>query len=104
MSIAAHTDMEPIKNLFGNLSRPTKPTKQTERGQLLETFLSRLNPGRQAKGYPPLTIKRLAYELTAVPTKDLYALLSKIKDGERRGVPVGAIFWSEIRPRKPPTC
>jgi hypothetical protein len=57
--------MERISTLFGTLSRPTKPTKQTERGQLLDQFLSRLNPGRKAKGYPPLTIKRLAYKLTA---------------------------------------
>ena len=92
--------MERISTLFGTLNRPTKPNRQTERGMLLETFLSRLNPGRKVKGYPPLTIKRLAYKLTGIPTKDLYSLLSKCSDAERRGYNWGAIFWKEITPNE----
>jgi hypothetical protein len=93
--------MEKISTLFGNrVALPSKPSRQTERGDLLETFLSRLNPGRKAKGYPPLTIKRLAYKLTGIPTKDLYALLSKCNDAERRGVPWSAAFWVELNPNK----
>jgi hypothetical protein len=88
--------MEKISTLFGNFTRPTKPSRQTERGMLLESFLSRLNSGRNAAGYRPYTIKRLAYKLAGIPTKDLYALASKCADAERRGYAWGAIFFKEI--------
>ena len=67
---------------------PTEKKRDTERGELLETFLLRLNPGRKAKGYEPLTYGRLAYLLAGIRTKDLYALLSKCNDAERRGYPL----------------
>ncbi len=92
--------MEKIADLFGKRAPLPKKTRTTERGELLETFLSRLNPGRKAKGYPPLTPGRLAYLLTGIPTKDLYALLSRCSDAERRGFPWSAIFWKEIKPPK----
>ena len=65
----------------------TEKKRVTERGELLQTFLSGLNPGRKAKGYEPLTYGRLAYMLAGIDTKDLYALLSKCNDAERRGYP-----------------
>jgi len=87
-------------NLFGNRIAHPKKTKRTERGDLMDTFLSRLNPGRRAKGFPPLTPGRLAYLLTGIPTKDLYALLSKMNDAERRDIPASAVFWLEVKPSK----
>ena len=45
----------------------------------------------------PLTHARLAYILTAIPTKDLYALKSKLSDAERRGYNPGIIFWKEVK-------
>ena len=86
--------------LFGKYQKLPEKTHTSERGELLETFLSRLNPGRKAKGYQPLTIKRLAYKLTGIPTKDLYALLSKCNDAERRGYAWGAIFFKELSANK----
>jgi hypothetical protein len=49
---------------------------------------------------PPITYGRLAYLLTGIPTKDLYALISKCDDAERRGYAWGAIFFKEIRPNQ----
>lgn len=69
--------MESIKNLFSKRQTPVKKGRATERGDLLETFLARLNPSRAAAGYRPLTFGRLAYKLQGIPTTDLYALLSK---------------------------
>jgi len=92
--------MEPIANLFGNRAKPPKPTRHTERGDLYDSILSRLNPSRVRSGYKPLTHSRLAYLLTGIPTKDLYALISKCDDAERRGFPWSAIFWKEIKPNK----
>lgn len=91
--------MDRIKNLFSKYDEPPKPTRQSERGDLLDEFLLRLNESRQGK-YRPLTHARLAYLLTGIPTKDLYALKSKCEDAERRGFPWSAIFWKEIKPQK----
>lgn len=91
--------MEPIANLFGQRAQMPKRNRQTERQELSDRILSRLNPGRVREGYKPLTYGRLAYLLTGIPTKDLYSLISKCDDAERRGFPWSAIFWKEIRPQ-----
>jgi hypothetical protein len=96
-SIAERSDMEKIASLFGAYQQPSEKRNRTERGDLLEAFLSRLNPGRKAKGYPPLSHGRLAYLLTGIKTADLYYLLSVCNDAERRGYNWGAIFWKEIK-------
>jgi hypothetical protein len=92
--------MEKAATLFAKYQKAPRKRRRSERGDLIETFLLRLNPSRKAKGYPPLTYGRLAYLLTGIPTKDLYALLSKCSDAERRGYNWGAIFFKEITPSK----
>ncbi len=93
--------MEKIATLFGTRTKPTKARRVTERGQLFDTILSHLNPPRARKKLPPLTHGRLAYLLTGIPTADIYALVSKCNDAERRGFPWSAVFWKEIRPQQP---
>jgi hypothetical protein len=85
-------------NLFGKYQKLPEKRRHTERGDLYDRILSRLNPSRTKGGYPPLTHARLAYLLTGIPTKDLYALISKCDDAERRGFPWSAIFFKEIKP------
>ena len=92
--------MKPIGDTLKLSTHRTQNSNATERGSLLDEFLLRLNPGRKAKGYDPLTYGRLAYLLTGIDTKDLYALLSKCNDAERRGYNWGAIFFKEIKPNK----
>ena len=91
--------MEKLSDLFGQRATPEKRRRQTERQELFDRILSRLNPSRIKGGYKPLTHSRLGYLLTAIPTKDLYALISKCDDAERRDVPWSAAFWTEIRPQ-----
>jgi hypothetical protein len=91
--------MEKFGTLFGKRAAPSKRTRRSERGDLLETFLSRLNPSRAKAGYQPLTYSRLAYLLTGIKTADLYYLLSVCTDAERRGYPFSAIFWKELKPK-----
>jgi hypothetical protein len=79
---------------FSKYQKAPKPKRQTERGDLYDTILSRLNPDRAKKEFPLMAHSRLGYLLTNVPTKDLYALISKCDDAERRGYPWGAIFWN----------
>jgi hypothetical protein len=92
--------MEKLSDLFGKRAARPKPKRSTERGEIYDTILSRLNPARVRDGYRPLTYSRLGYLLTAIPTKDLYALISKCSDAEKRGFPWSAIFWKEIRPKQ----
>jgi hypothetical protein len=92
--------MEHVVTLFGKYQKAPDKRRRSERSDLLETFLSRLNPGRKAKGYDPLTYGRLAYLLTGIKTADLYYLLSVCTDAERRGYPFSAIFWKELKPKK----
>lgn len=90
--------MDKLSNLFGQRGALPKRPRQTERQELFDRILSRLNPSRIQGGYKPLSYGRLGYLLTAIPTRDLYALISKCDDAERRGFPWSAIFWKEIRP------
>jgi hypothetical protein len=92
--------MERLSTLFGNRAAIAKKTRRTERGDLYDTMLSRLNPDRAKKKLPPLTHGRLGYLLSGIPTKDLYSLISRCDDAERRGFSWGAIWWKEIRPNK----
>jgi hypothetical protein len=91
--------IEKIGNLLPKTAAPSQPTRRTERGDLLDTFLSRLNPLRLQKNMRPVSYGRLSFILTAIPTPDLYALLSKCNDAERRGYAWSAIFWLEIKPQ-----
>jgi hypothetical protein len=68
--------MERIKDLFAKRGALPKSKRATERGDLLDIFLARLNPPRKSAGYRPLTHARLAYRLTGIKTADLYSLLS----------------------------
>ena len=45
-----------------------------------------------------LIYQRLGYLLAGIPTRDLYALLSKCDDAQRRGFPWSAIFWKATKP------
>jgi hypothetical protein len=89
--------MDKIGDLFGKHAKPPKKTRRTERSDLYDQILTRLNPGRQKAGYKPITPARLAYLLTGIPTKDLYALVSRCDDAERRGFPPGAIKFAQGR-------
>jgi hypothetical protein len=91
--------MDKIADLFGKHVKPPKTTRRSERGDLYDQILARLNPGRHKAGYKPITPARLAYLLTGIATADLYALLSKCNDAEKRGYHWSAIFWKEIKPQ-----
>jgi hypothetical protein len=91
--------MDHVSTLFGNRQQAAKPRHHTERGDIFDTILSHLNPPRAKKGMPPISYERLGYLLTAIPTKDLYSLISKCHDAQRRGFPWSAIFWKEITPQ-----
>lgn len=89
--------MEKISNLFGQSVRPPTNTRRTERGDLLDYFLSILNPARKKDGFPPLNHGFLQYKLHGIPTRDLYALKSKMEDARRRDFNPAIVFWMETK-------
>ncbi len=88
-----------MKRISEHISQPSprsKKDKVTERGELMQFFMERLNVGRRKDGYPALTMGRMARLLSATPTKDLYYLkkiCEEAKDFSKK-------FWWEINPKK----
>jgi len=94
-----------MDDLSGFLRIPKKlKPNLSERGELLSYFLETINSSRAdynktrfTKQLRPMTFPRLAFLLTGIETKDLYALKSKMEDAERRGKSASAIFWLETK-------
>jgi hypothetical protein len=75
---------------------PKKKEKATERGELMEYFLTKLNIARVRDGLAPMNMPRMGRTLVAIPTKDLYYLKSicdQSKDFSKK-------FWWEVNPKK----
>lgn len=62
----------------------TKIVKKQERGELLLEFLEQINISRLNTKYKPVSIAKLALDVSHIPTPDLYYLLSICKDAGRR--------------------
>ncbi|MBC7836617.1 hypothetical protein H7X87_02455 [Acetobacteraceae bacterium] len=74
----------------------SKKERATERGELMQYFLEKLNRSRVRDGYPALTLPRMGKTLQAIPTKDLYYLKSvcdQASDFSKK-------FWWEVNPKK----
>ena len=81
---------------------PTKKDKATERGELMQYFMSKLNRSRLRDGLPALTMARMGRVLVAIPTKDLYFLKSVCDDAETRSGSADTFskkFWWEVKPK-----
>lgn len=91
--------MDHINSLFaGTQKKLTNPStaRNTERGDLMEYFLSMLNPRRVAKGYPPLDFPRLGRLLKGRDTQFLYMLKRLCDDSNNWS----ATFYYTLNPAK----
>ncbi len=87
--ISAH-----INGLPDKAGKKTAREKATERGELMQFFMDRLNPPRVRDGLPTLTMPRMGRVLEKIPTKDLYYLKTvcmQSRDFSKK-------FWWEIKP------
>lgn len=90
-----------IRNLNRDVPRPAlQATRETERGEWLQRFCDRLNPER-LKAPPefklkPLTIKRMAFLLTGVPTADLHAFWKACESAKN----FSKFFWWRLSDKK----
>lgn len=86
--------MNSMKSLFGDRAKPVpKKRRVTERGELMDFFLSVLNPNRAKDGFKPLSHSRLGHMLTEIPTRDLYYIKSQVIDYQRRNGTASACKW-----------
>ncbi len=87
--------MQPIAAHLTKRPAPKKDSK-TERGEMMQYFLDRINPDRIATGRKPYTMGRMGKMLEAIPTKDLYALKSRCDKAKT----FGSTFHFELNPQK----
>jgi hypothetical protein len=88
--ISAH-----IQGLVPKRANAAGKKRDTERGELMQFFMLRLNQARLRDGLPKLTMPRMGKVLEAIPTKDLYYLKTvcmQAKDFSKK-------FWWEINPK-----
>ncbi|MDQ5955564.1 MAG: hypothetical protein QG621_567 [Patescibacteria group bacterium] len=93
------SDMQHIRMHLGPSSRRDRAS---ERGDLMQYFMQKLNVSRTRDGLAPLTMGRMGRVLQGIPTKDLYFLKSVCDDAQKRnGIDAfSKRFWWEINPKK----
>jgi len=69
-------------------------SKETERGELMLYFKSKLNRSRAEDGLPLLDMARIGKILEGIPTKDLYYLKNVCDDAKN----FSKKFWWEVKP------
>ncbi len=88
--------MEKI-NFYQTKFKVIKNNRGSQRGELLDKFLSRLNPSRIADGYKPLTHSRISGFLAHIPTEDLHAFYQQC---EKATIPFSAYFHWSLKVKK----
>ncbi|MBP7770588.1 MAG: hypothetical protein KA066_01600 [Candidatus Pacebacteria bacterium] len=78
-----------------------KKDKATERGEMMQYFMQKLNRARLRDGLAALTMGRMGRLLVAIPTPDLYFLKSICDEADKRSGIDGFSkkFWWEISPK-----
>jgi len=89
-----------IKSMFDksdafSMDRFQKPTTKanSERAEMLEKFLTKMNPDRIASGYKPITPARIGVMLAHVPTSDLFPFFKECEQAKS----FGALFHWKLR-------
>ncbi len=75
--------------------KAVRKDRATERGELMQYFMTKLNIHRMEDGLPPLTMPRMGKLLETIPTKDLYYLKSVCDQAKH----FSKKFWWEINPK-----
>lgn len=87
-----------IKKMEFDMSRFTTPkTKATsERAELVEQFVTRLNASRVAGGYKKLSPGFYASKMSHIPTDELYFFLKKCQQAKN----FSSCWWYFCNPKK----
>ena len=74
-----------------------KNNRGSQRGELLDKFLSHLNPAREKDGYPKLTHPGLSTILAGKKTDDLYIFYKQCLEAK---MPFSAYFFWRLKEEK----
>jgi hypothetical protein len=90
-----------VDHISSHLGAQRRKDKASERGDLMQYFMQKLNITRTRDGLGPLTMGRMGRIFLAVPTKDLYFLKSICDDAQKRGDLDSFCkkFWWEVSPK-----
>lgn len=72
-----------------------RKARASERGDMMQYFMTKLNISRVQDGLKPLTMARMGKILEAIPTKDLYYLKSVCDQAKN----FSKKFWWEVNPK-----
>ncbi len=91
-----------MQHIRMHLGPSSRRDKASERGDLMQYFMQKLNVSRTRDGLAPLTMGRMGRLLQGIPTNDLYFLKSICDDAQKRnGIDAfSKRFWWEINPKK----
>ncbi len=88
-----------LKPLATHMARfqVVKGNRGSARGEILDRFLKRLNPSREAAGYKPYTHARLSLMLQHIKgTDELHAFYEQCG---KAGIPFSAFFHWSLKPK-----
>jgi len=85
--------IQQIGSLFSHIHLENKRSRRTERGDLIERFMDRINSDRDGVKYKKLTIQRIAHLLSLYKTSDLYILEKKCLDSKN----YSATWWWYVK-------
>lgn len=90
--------MDIPENLLDKYRAPATKSgaPRNERQEMMDKFLAKLNPPREAEGYPPLTVSRLSVSLQGIPTGDLHAFYQECSNAKS----FGRFFWWSLKPQE----
>lgn len=88
-----------IKKFSADLSRfqVVKGNRGSARGEMLDKFLEKLNPSREAAGYKPYSHARLSVLLAHIPTDDLFPFFRQCETSD---IPFSAYFHWALKVKK----
>lgn len=92
--------MEGLNRDLFNKYVERSPGPLSERAEVLQYFMDAVNSERKSDGRSLFPFGFFAAKCTGIPTCDLYALISKMKDGGRRDKSAAMIFFSELKAPK----
>jgi len=85
-----------MEHISAHLSvKAKKKERATERGELMQYFMEKLNRDRIRDGIAPLSMPRMGKILQVIPTKDLYYLKSVCDQSQN----FSKKFWWEVKPK-----
>ena len=85
-----------MKHIGSQLRKNAQKKRETERGELMRYFVSKLNVTRVRDGYQKMTMSHMGKVLEKIPTKDLYYLKRVCDDANS----FSKKFWYELDPEK----